>query len=56
MILFTSLSIGLLTLAIIAALVAVMTGGAFILVFGDVIVCGGIIWLLTKLFRKKKSS
>lgn len=56
MILFTTFLIGLLALVIIAALVAIMSGGAFILVFGDVIIFVGIIWLLTKLFGKKKSS
>ena len=54
MILFTSMLVGLLSLVVIAALVAVMTGGAFIFVFGDVIVFVGIIWLLTKLFGKTK--
>lgn len=54
MILFTSMLISLLALAVIAALVTIMTGGAFILVFGDVILFVGIIWLLTKLFGKKK--
>lgn len=56
MILFTGLMIGLLVLAVFAALVAIMTGGAFILVFGDLIIFVGIVWALTKLFGKKKSS
>lgn len=56
MILFTGLSIALLVCAVVAALFAVVGGGAFILVFGDVIVFGLLVMLLIKIFGKKKSS
>lgn len=54
MILFTIL----LALAIIAAVAtifcAVAAGVSFIAVFGDLIVFGLIVWLIVKIFRKKK--
>lgn len=54
MITFIILLVTLLTLALVATLV-VLAGGAGILVaFGDVIVCGLIIYLLVKLFRRRK--
>lgn len=45
LILATALVIGVLTL---------VTGGALILAFGDLIVCVAIIALVVKLFRKRK--
>lgn len=44
----------LLAIAIVAALIALVCGAGFIAVFGDLIVCGLIIWLLVKIFRRKK--
>jgi len=58
MILFTILLAILLVVLLISLIVIVLTVGiggiAFMLVFGDIIVCIFIVWLLTKLFSKKK--
>lgn len=54
MILFTIL-LGIITaIAIIAVITAIAAGAGFIAVFGDVIVFGLIIWLIIKIFRRKK--
>lgn len=50
MITFTILTIILL----IAVAIALTFGAGLLAVFGDLIVCGLIIWLLVKLFRRKK--
>lgn len=54
MIIFTILAI----MAVIAAIVAVVTigtiGGAALVVFGDIIIFGLIMWAIIKLFRRKK--
>lgn len=54
MVLFTILVCLLLGFLMIALPILVASGGAFILVFGDVIVFGLIIALIIKLFRKRK--
>ena len=54
MITFSILTTILLAVAIVAAIVALAFGGGFVVVFGDLIVCGFIIWALVKLFRRKK--
>lgn len=54
MILFTILLAligGITVISLIAALVA---GAGFIVVFGDLIVFGLIVWLIIKIFRRKK--
>lgn len=54
MILFTILATIVLTIAVIASIIAVALGAGVIAVFGDLIVFGLIIWVLVKLFRRKK--
>lgn len=48
----------ILTLILAAALVigvpTLLTGGAFVLVFGDLIVCVAIVAFIVKLFRNRK--
>lgn len=54
MITFTVLLIALLIFAV-AATLAVLAGGAgLLLVFGDIIVAGLIVWLIVHLFRRWK--
>lgn len=52
MITFSIVVIALLTLVIATALIVLAGGAGFVLAFGDVIICGLIIWLLVKLFRR----
>lgn len=54
MITFTILLITILAIAIVAACIALACGAGFIAAFGDLIVCGLIIWLFVKLFRRRK--
>lgn len=54
MITFSILLITLLAVAIVTAVIAVAFGAGFIAVFGDLVICLGIIWLLIKLFRRRK--
>lgn len=55
MILFTILAIAIVFAAIIAVCAAGIFGGAALVVFGDVIVFGLIVWAIIKLiFGKKK--
>lgn len=54
MITFTILLIALLIFTAIATLLAVVGGTGIILIFGDLIICGAIIWLLIRMFTKKK--
>lgn len=54
MITFAILLITLLVLAVITAFCIVVGGAGVILIFGDLIVCGAIIWLIVRLFRRKK--
>lgn len=51
---FAFLLISLLVFAVISAICIVAGGAGIILILGDVIVCGAIIWLLIRLFRRKK--
>ena len=53
MITFTIILITLLALAAAAALIVLAGGVGVVLAFGDLIVCGGIIWLLVKLFKRR---
>lgn len=53
MITFSILLFALLTVAVVVGVVALACGASFFLLFGDLIVCGLIIWLLVKLFRRK---
>ena len=46
----------LLTVAIVIASIVLACGAGIFAVFGDLIVCGLIIWLLVKLFRRRKGS
>ena len=52
MFLFTTLLITLIAIIILA----LSEGAAFLMVFGDVIVCVGLVLLLVKLFSKKGKS
>ena len=54
MITLTILLTILLSVAIVVASIALACGAGFIVAFGDLIVCGLIIWLFVKLFRRKK--
>lgn len=55
MILFTLITIALIIAAIIAVVTVGVFGGATLVLFGDVIVFGLIMWGIIKLvFRKKK--
>lgn len=54
MITLTVLTTILLSIAIITAVIALMCGAGFIVAFGDLLVCGLIIALIVKLFKKKK--
>lgn len=54
MILFTILLITLIVAAVIALTAAIIAGGSFIAVFGDVIVFVLLIWLIVKIFRREK--
>ena len=55
MILFVILLITALVLAVITVAALSIGGAAFIITFGDVIVCIAIlIWIMKRLFRKKK--
>ena len=54
MITFTVLLIALLIFAVFTALCIVAGGAGLILIFGDLVVCGAIIWLLVRLFRRNK--
>lgn len=54
MILFTILLLTIILLTIITTVALAMGGAAFIVIFGDVIVCIFlIVWLIKKLFFKK---
>ena len=55
MILFTILLLILLILTVVTVLAISIGGSAFIVIFGDVIVCIFIIvWIIKKIFFKKK--
>ena len=54
MITFTMLLITLLALIIATALIIIAGGAGVILALGDLIVCGAIIWLIVRIFRRKK--
>lgn len=54
MILFTILLIALVILATVAAIIALACGAGFVAVFGDAIICVLIIWVLVKLFRRRR--
>lgn len=54
MILFTILLITLIAIAIITLVSAIIAGGSLIVVFGDVIVFALLVWLIVKIFRRKK--
>lgn len=54
MITLSILLIAIVAIAIIAAIIALVGGAGVIVAFGDLIVCGLIIWLLVKLFRRRK--
>lgn len=54
MILFTILLSTVIAIAVITLISAIIAGLGFAAVFGDVIVFGLIVWLIIKIFRKKK--
>lgn len=54
MILFIILLSVIIAIAITALIAAIVAGGSLFMVFGDVIAFGLIIWLIIKIFRKKK--
>lgn len=54
MILFTILLVTLLAVLAIALVCTIVGGIGFAAVFGDVIVFACIVWLIVKIFRRKK--
>lgn len=54
MIIFTILALIVILLIIFAVAVLSVSGAAFIIVFGDVIVCIAIIWFVARLLSRKK--
>ena len=54
MIAFSILLIAILIVAIIVACIALVCGAGFIVVVGDLAICGLILWLIFKLFNRKK--
>jgi hypothetical protein len=54
MILFTILALIIILLVIFSVAVLSVSGAAFIIIFGDFIACGVVIWLIVKLLRRKK--
>lgn len=54
MILFTIILSLIITIAVVALITAIIAGGSLIMVFGDLIVFGLIVWLIIKIFRRKK--
>ena len=46
--------ITLLSLAAAAALIILAGGAGFVLAFGDLIVCTGIIYLIVRLFKRRR--
>lgn len=54
MILFTIILSLIITIAVVAPITAIIAGGSLIMVFGDLIVFGLIVWLIIKIFRRKK--
>ena len=54
MITFALLLISLLVIMIITAICIIAGGAGIILILGDLIVCGALIWLIVRLIRRKK--
>lgn len=54
MILFTILLCALIAVTVITLAAAIIGGGSILIVFGDVVVFGLIMWGLIKIFTKKK--
>ena len=54
MVLFTSLLVTLIVCTIFAAIFLITGSVAFIVVFGDVIVCGLLIWLIVKGVKNRR--
>lgn len=54
MITFFAVLITLLTLAVIAAVAIIIGGAGCLLVFGDLIVCGLIVYFIIRLIRRRK--
>lgn len=54
MILFTILLAIIIAAAVIGLVVAIVSGTSFIVAFGDVFVFGLIVWLIIKIFKRKK--
>ena len=54
MILFTILAVIFIILVIFAVAILSVSGAAFIIVFGDFIACGVLIWFVLRLFRRKR--
>lgn len=54
MILFTILLAAVIIIAVGTLISAIAAGLGFLAVFGDLIVFGLIVWLIVKIFRKKK--
>ena len=54
MILFTILLAIIIAAAVIGLVVAIISGASFIVAFGDVFVFGLIVWMIIKIFKRKK--
>lgn len=54
MILFTILLAIIIAAAVIGLAVAIISGASFIVAFGDAFAFGLIVWLIIKIFKRKK--
>lgn len=54
MILFTILLAAFLIIALAVSVIAIGLGAGMFVIFGDLFVCIGIIWLIAKIFKRKK--
>lgn len=54
MILFTILALVVILVVMFSVAVLSVSGAAFIIVFGDVIACGVLVWFVLKLLTHKK--
>ena len=55
MILFTILLVALLAVAAVMLVTTILVGGSFVVVFGDAMVFALLVWLIIKIFERKKT-
>lgn len=54
MILFTILLAVVIAIAVVTLIATLAVGGSLLAVFGDIILFGLVVWLIIKIFRRKK--